>query len=102
LVSALVEQGVEVHRLDQELHLMTLGNRGAVYNDLRQNPPTMPAGSYLIFLAQPYRANIKTLFEKQIYPDRPHRRSARRAALRRCRVDAAMQLGVQALSPFHS
>jgi len=101
LVSALVEQGVEVHRLDQELHLMTLGNRGAVYNDLRQNPPTMPAGSYLIFLAQPYRANIKTLFEKQIYPDR---RTAGGEAERPYDVAGwtlPMQMGVQAL-PVHS
>ena len=101
LVSALVEQGVEVHRLDQELHLMTLGNRGAVYNDLRQNPPRMPAGSYLIFLAQPYRANIKTLFEKQIYPDR---RTAGGEAERPYDVAGwtlPMQMGVQAL-PVHS
>jgi Zinc carboxypeptidase len=101
LVGALVEQGVEVQRLDQELHLMTLGNRGAVYNDLVQNPPVMPVGSYLIFLAQPYRANIKTLFEKQIYPDR---RTAGGEAERPYDVAGwtlPMQMGVRAL-PVHS
>jgi hypothetical protein len=101
MIGALVEQGVEVHRLDKELHLTTLGNRGAVYNDLRQNPPVMPAGSYLIFLAQPYRSNIKVLFEKQIYPDR---RTAGGEAERPYDVAGwtlPMQMGVRAL-PVHS
>jgi hypothetical protein len=101
LVGALVEQGVEVFRLDKELHLMTMGNREAVYNDLVQNPPVIPVGSYLIFLAQPYRANIKTLFEKQIYPDR---RTATGEAERPYDVAGwtlPMQMGVQAL-PIHS
>ncbi|HLL13826.1 MAG TPA: hypothetical protein VK388_01990, partial [Pyrinomonadaceae bacterium] len=101
LVGALVEQGVEVHRLERELHLMMSGARGAVYNDLVQNPPVMPAGSYLIFLAQPYRANIKALFEKQIYPDR---RTAGGEAERPYDVAGwtlPMQMGVRAL-PVHS
>ncbi|HEX8635480.1 MAG TPA: M14 family metallopeptidase [Pyrinomonadaceae bacterium] len=101
LVSALVEQGVEVHRLERQLHVMTMGARGAVYNDSAQNPPVIPAGSYLIFLAQPYRANIKTLFEKQIYPDR---RTAGGEAERPYDVAGwtlPMQMGVRAL-PVHS
>jgi hypothetical protein len=101
LVSALVEQGVEVHRLGHELHVMMMGARGAVYNDLTQNPPVMPAGSYLILLAQPYRANIKTLFEKQIYPDR---RTAGGEAERPYDVAGwtlPMQMGVRAI-PVHS
>jgi hypothetical protein len=101
LVGALVEQGVEVFRLDKELHLMMMGSREAVYNDLVQNPPVIPVGSYFIFLAQPYRANIKALFEKQIYPDR---RTAGGEAERPYDVAGwtlPMQLGVQAL-PIHS
>ncbi|HEY9402208.1 MAG TPA: M14 family metallopeptidase [Pyrinomonadaceae bacterium] len=101
LVGALVDQGVEVHRLERGLHVMMMGARGAVYNDLAQNPPVIPAGSYLIFLAQPYRANIKTLFEKQIYPDR---RTAGGEAERPYDVAGwtlPMQMGVRAL-PVHS
>jgi hypothetical protein len=101
LVGALVEQGVEVYRLDKELHLMMSGSRGTVYNDLVQNPPVIPVGSYLIFLAQPYRANIKALFEKQIYPDR---RTAGGEAERPYDVAGwtlPMQMGVRAL-PIHS
>src|SRR5207253_2396759 len=30
----------------------------------------VPAGSYIIFLDQPYRQNVLALFEPQIYPDR--------------------------------
>lgn len=83
LLSTLVSQGVEVHRLDQELHAafgtqairrvgsadktdaafeMTIAGRQAMQE--------VPAGSYLIYLQQPARANIRALFEPQIYPDR--------------------------------
>jgi hypothetical protein len=70
LVTLLVEQGVEVHRMDAELHLMLSGSRGTVYNDMKDAPPEWPLGSYLVFLRQPYRANVQALFERQLYPDR--------------------------------
>ncbi len=84
LVGALVEQGVEVFRLDRELH----GRHGefaikrAAEGQGRAATPTtltlnvapevheIPAGSYIVFLNQPYRSNVQTLFEPQIYPDR--------------------------------
>jgi hypothetical protein len=71
LISLLVEQGVEVHKMDAELHLVLMGAGGSVYNDAREpSPPEWPLGSYLVFLKQPYRANVQALFERQIYPDR--------------------------------
>ncbi len=71
LISLLVEQGVEVHRMDAELHLILMGSRGSVYNDMKGTPPSeWPSGSFLVFLRQPYRANVQALFERQIYPDR--------------------------------
>jgi len=70
LVGLLVEQGVEVYRMDRELHLTLSPTRGTVYNDEKDSPPEWPTGSYLIFLEQPYRTNVQALFEKQIYPDR--------------------------------
>ena len=70
LVTLLVEQGVEVQRMDAELHLTLAEARGTVYNDARDAPPEWPLGSYLVFLRQPYRANVQALFERQIYPDR--------------------------------
>lgn len=97
MIGALVEQGVEVYRLDRELHLTTLTSRGTIYNDAPQTQPEMPLGSYIIFLAQPYRTNIETLFEKQIYPDR---RAAGGEAERPYDVAGwtlPMQMGVQAL-----
>src|SRR5437868_14662579 len=33
-------------------------------------PEEIPAGSYIVFLNQPYRSNVKALFEPQIYPNR--------------------------------
>ena len=49
-----------------------------------------PAGTDIVFMAQPYRAYVKTLLERQSYPARragPN--GAAGAALRRRRVDAA-------------
>src|ERR1044071_3807771 len=70
LVTQLVEQGVEVYRMDAELHLMLSGSRGTVYNDMKDAPPEWPLGSYLVYLRQPYRSNVQALFERQDYPDR--------------------------------
>jgi hypothetical protein len=84
MIGALVEQGVEVFRLDKELHgetasqlLQTAGNIGSKGNLIRRvtnvtgfAPPEIPAGSYIIFLNQPYRQNVLALFEPQVYPDR--------------------------------
>jgi hypothetical protein len=87
MIGTLVEQGVEVYRLDHELHgttgqvvLRKSGSGGAgiavalqtgIAADL-QKPvlPEIPAGSYIVFLNQPYRQNVLTLFEPQVYPNR--------------------------------
>ena len=63
MIGALVEQGVEVHRMETELHL------AHDTTDATRAHET-PLGSYLVFLAQPYRANVQALFERQVYPDR--------------------------------
>jgi len=82
LIGTLVEQGVEVYRLDQELHVV-LSPRVLQ----RTNPVTeklgvykagsqltamgeVPLGSYIVFLNQPQRTNVLALFEPQIYPHR--------------------------------
>ena len=82
MLGTLVDQGVEVFRLDRELHV--------VFNHevlQRTNPVTerlgtyklagqltemheVPLGSYIIFLNQPQRKNVEVLFEPQIYPNR--------------------------------
>jgi Zinc carboxypeptidase len=70
LVALLIGQGVEVQRMDAELHLALAPARGVVYNDAKEPPPEWPSGSYMVFLRQPYRADVQALFERQIYPDR--------------------------------
>jgi hypothetical protein len=83
LVGSLVEQGVEVFRMDSELH-MTYGPQSlqrtnsvseklGQYRTIISNTTAMqevPAGSYLIFLNQPQRTNVLALFEPQHYPNR--------------------------------
>ncbi|MDT4895444.1 MAG: hypothetical protein QOH25_521 [Acidobacteriota bacterium] len=78
LTGALIEQGVEVHRLERELHGMTAtqmlttsgGKRRVELINPSANLEEIPAGSYIVFLNQPFRANVKSLFELQVYPDR--------------------------------
>jgi hypothetical protein len=85
MIGALVEQGVEVYRLDKELHALHARQFLATsvfaassvrvnFNSLALEPEAaareVPAGSYIIFLNQPYRQNVLALFEPQVYPDR--------------------------------
>jgi hypothetical protein len=83
MIGALVEQGVEVYRLDHELHAVkgeqrltwvevTSTNRrlAGAASTTPEPLQEVPAGSYIIFLNQPYRQNVLALFEPQAYPDR--------------------------------
>ena len=86
LVGALVEQGVEVYRMEKELYgrhgdhaikrlaPVTIGRTTVTPLGLTivsdNTIHEMPAGSYLVFLDQPYRRNVLALFEPQVYPDR--------------------------------
>lgn len=109
LVGALVEQGVEVHRLDRELH--------AAYGPQllqRTNSATeklgsyrriiahtsgfheVPTNSYIIFLAQPQRRNILALLEPQIYPNRTNSRGEAERPYDVAGWTLSMQLGVDA------
>jgi hypothetical protein len=83
LMQALVAQGLEVFRLERELHaaygpqsLQRTNSASEKLGDYRllvastAGMHEVPAGSYIIFLAQPQRSNVLALFEPQIYPNR--------------------------------
>lgn len=83
LIESLVGQGIEVHRMDQELHLMygphllqrtnpTIEKLGTYKTVVTRSLSTMevPLGSYIVFLNQPQRMNVLALFAPQIYPNR--------------------------------
>jgi hypothetical protein len=55
MIDILMQQGVEIHRAK---------------NDFEIDGRKYAKGSKVILLAQPYRANVKCLFEAQKYPDR--------------------------------
>src|ERR1700754_751128 len=83
LIASLLGQGVEVYRLDRELHV-TFGpqilqrtnaasEKLGTYRTIIANTNAtqeVPLGSYIVFLNQPQRTNIAALFEPQIYPNR--------------------------------
>jgi hypothetical protein len=84
LIGSLIDQGVEVFRLDRELHVILstpvvrrtnpVAEKLGSYRRLARLDSSamqeVPAGSYIVFLAQPQRTNVLALFEPQIYPNR--------------------------------
>jgi Zinc carboxypeptidase len=82
MIGSLIDQGIEVFRLDRELHVVLsprtlqrtnpiterLGTYkvGGALTEMRE----VPLGSYIVFLNQPQRSNVVALFEPQIYPNR--------------------------------
>ena len=83
MIGSLIDQGVEVFRLDNELHVMygpqllqrtnSSGEKLGTYRRIIASTSGMqevPAGSYIVFLSQPQRSNVLALFEPQIYPNR--------------------------------
>ncbi|HWT01647.1 MAG TPA: M14 metallopeptidase family protein [Pyrinomonadaceae bacterium] len=81
MIGALVEQGVEVHRIERELHGVLL-SQSLTVDDRNRHLPLLsggvhgaqmgeiPAGGYIVFLDQPFRANVRALFGLQVYPER--------------------------------
>lgn len=83
LVGTLVNQGIEVHRLEQELHMIfgpeilertnSPDEKVGAYQKVMLHATEMhevPLGSYLVFVTQPQRANVLSLFAPQVYPNR--------------------------------
>lgn len=83
MLGSLIDQGVEVHRLDQELHVIygpqqlqrtnSSSEKLGTYRTIVAKTTAMqevPAGSYIIFMSQPQRYNVEALFEPQVYPNR--------------------------------
>ncbi|HET6669701.1 MAG TPA: M14 metallopeptidase family protein [Pyrinomonadaceae bacterium] len=83
LLDSLISQGMEVYRLDRELHASfgpqvlqrtnSSSEKIGTYRRIMNHTTGMhevPLGSYIIFLNQPQRQNVLALFEPQIYPNR--------------------------------
>ncbi len=84
LLATLINQGIEVHRLERELHVAEgqevlertnptnerVGEFKKVITDHTEGVHEVPAGSYIVFVAQPQRANVLALLSPQIYPNR--------------------------------
>ena len=58
----LMAQGIEVNQMTHELHVKNAKDGGAMHE--------VPLGSFLVFVNQPQKNNILSLFEKQEYPHR--------------------------------
>jgi hypothetical protein len=82
MIESLVGQGIEVFRMDQELHLTygpqvlqrtnAASEKLGTYRTVIANTAMteVPLGSYIVFLNQPQRTNVLALFTPQVYPNR--------------------------------
>jgi hypothetical protein len=91
LVEILVEQGVEVFRMNRELHMTVAGMSSAA-------PHEVPLGSYVVFLAQPSRSNVQALFQRQVYPDRRAANGEAEPPYDVAGWTLPMQMGIETLS----
>jgi hypothetical protein len=62
LIEILMWQGIEVHQMTRELHVKMAAMQGDYHE--------IPLSSFLVFVNQPQKNNILSLFEKQEYPHR--------------------------------
>jgi hypothetical protein len=63
LLEILMWQGMEVHRMTHELEVAMDEKKRADFHE-------MPLGSFLVFVNQPQKNNVLSLFERQVYPNR--------------------------------
>ena len=109
LVSALIEQGIEVHRLDRELHAsygpQVLQRTNSATEKLGSYRTIIahssgfhevPTNSYIVFLGQPQRRNVQALLEPQIYPNRTNPQGEAERPYDVAGWTLSMQLGVEA------
>jgi hypothetical protein len=109
LIGALVDQGIEVHRLDRELHASygpqvlqrtnSATEKLGTYRRIIAHTSgfhEVPTNSYIVFLAQPQRRNILALLEPQIYPNRTNALGEAERPYDVAGWTLSMQLGVDA------
>jgi len=109
LVGTLVEQGIELFRLDKEIHAVygpvllqrtnSVSEKLGTYRKLiaaTTGIHEVPAGSYIVFVAQPQRSNIRALFEPQTYPNRVNPQGEAERPYDVAGWTLPMQLGVDA------
>ena len=84
----LMAQGMEVYQMTQELYVKHEKANPAFHE--------MPLGSFLVFVNQPQKNNVLSLFEKQVYPDRRNANGDAEVPYDVAGWTLPMQMGVEA------
>ena len=90
----LMWQGMEIYELTEELYLAHDQNDK---NDFHE----MPLGSFLVFVNQPQKNNVLSLFEKQVYPKRLNARGEGEAPYDVAGWTLPLQMGVESLATWN-
>ncbi len=84
----LMAQGIEVYEMKQELWVK--------HADQPDEFHELPLGGFLIFVDQPQKNNVLSLFEKQVYPDRRNANGEAESPYDVAGWTLPLQMGVQA------
>ncbi|CAN5594719.1 hypothetical protein BH18ACI3_BH18ACI3_15260 [soil metagenome] len=83
----LMWQGIEVHEMRSELY---------VKHSKTEDFHEIPLGSFLVFLNQPQKNNVLSLFERQVYPNRVNEKGEAEAPYDVAGWTLPLQMGVEA------
>ena len=86
LLEILMWQGIEVHEMRNELY---------VKHSRTEDFHEIPLGSFLVFLNQPQKNNILSLFERQVYPNRVNEKGEAEAPYDVAGWTLPLQMGVE-------
>ncbi len=90
----LMWQGMEVYEMTEELYMIHEPNN-------RINFHEMPLGSFLVFVNQPQKNNVLSLFEKQVYPKRLNAKGEAEVPYDVAGWTLPLQMGVESLPAWN-
>ncbi|MGB7069408.1 MAG: M14 metallopeptidase family protein [Pyrinomonadaceae bacterium] len=87
LIEILTWQGVEVHQMTEELYVKHVPGAAEFHE--------IPLGSFLVFVEQPQKNNVLSLFERQVYPNRRNEKGEAEAPYDVAGWTLPLQMGVE-------
>ena len=90
----LMWQGMEIHQMSRELEVALNENNKTDFGEI-------PAGSFLVFVNQPQKNNVLSLFEKQVYPKRLNAKGEAEVPYDVAGWTLPLQMGVEAMTAWN-
>jgi hypothetical protein len=91
-LEVLMAQGIEVRRMTRELEVAEDADRKGFHE--------VPLGSFLVFVDQPQKNNVLSLFERQVYPNRVNANGEAEAPYDVAGWTLPLQMGVDVITAW--